>query len=248
MLFAGLHPSWAQAVEAACGEDTSQSEARRAHDCHSKGLELFESGDFRQSKAFFEKARALHPRPIMQYNIGSCCEAIANESPDTAPLTRTEKNEKLAHIRCAIDAFEQYLSEEPSSPKRAALLRRIDSFRAREQALVRPPPAPKPSKKPPPKGPPPSLSPAPWIIAGGGALGLVAGIVLAALAVNRSDDAQAAEVQIERAELHDEATTLALGANIAFVGGGVLMGAGIAWGIVDVVFTNQARAQVSIRY
>lgn len=244
MLVAPAYPSLAHAVEAACGEDATQSEARRAHDCHSKGLELFEKGEFRESKAFFEKARVLHPRPIMHYNIGSCCEAIANERPDTAPLTRVEKNEKLAHVRCAIEAFEQYLNEEPSSPKRAALLRRIDSFRAREQALLRPPPR----SKPPPKGPPPTPSPAPWIVAGGGALGLVAGIVLAALAVDRSDEAQAAEVQIERAELHDQATTLALGANIAFVAGGVLMGAGIAWGIVDVVFTNQARAQVSIRY
>jgi tetratricopeptide (TPR) repeat protein len=87
----------------------------------------------------------------------------------------------------------------------------------------------------------------PWVVAGVGAAGLVAGGVLAGLASARRDDAaQPARSGREAYDGFQEASSLALGANIAFGVGGALLLGGAIWGIVDLVGVSDAnRARAS---
>lgn len=100
---------------------------------------------------------------------------------------------------------------------------------------------PAPAVWPPPREarpPPPSPSPAPWVLAGLGAAGIVTGGVLGALALDARASRDAAcpstnDCDVTTALAHDgRMRDMALGANVSFVAGASLVVGGVAWWLV----------------
>lgn len=69
----------------------------------------------------------------------------------------------------------------------------------------------------------------PWVVTGVGVAGLGAGVVLALVSRGRHDAAVREPVQTIAQDKQDEASSLATGATIAFVAGGVVTAAGLTW-------------------
>lgn len=204
-----------------------------------RGKKAYQEGRFAESAALLTEAYDLEKEPVLVYN-----------------LARAQDG--LGEFEKAIASYELYLSTAKEVPDRGAIEQRLTTLkkaiedkarlaserdaalRAQEEAAKAPPVAP-PPKPPAPVAEPDSASAAPWIIAGLGALGVGAGATLGALALSKDSDAGAATTsQVDAVDLHDSATGLALGATIAFTVGGVVLGTGLIWGIVDVATLDGA--------
>ena len=194
------------------GVDAAVDHAARAR-------RAYERGDFREAIRLYTRARELRPDPTLLFNLARCHEALAT----------------LPDLEQAVAEYEAYLRERPDSADRAAVERRGDALREQIRVLrdkARPAPVVAPS----PAAPPPiKRSPVPWILAGVGAGGLIAGITVGALAVGKRSDAAAEPSAMAANDLESSARGLAAGANVAFVAGGSLMVAGAIWGLIDLI-------------
>jgi hypothetical protein len=88
---------------------------------------------------------------------------------------------------------------------------------------------------PPPPGGPPVLLIGGAASAGVGVLGVASGAILGVLATTINDDALARPFQDERAELAGQAQGMALGANVGFIGGGLLLATGGALVVMSLI-------------
>lgn len=226
------------------------AEQKQALELFGKGKEAYKAGRFEDAVKLLEAAYALHPEPVLLYNLARAQEGLG-KFPE------------------AIAAYEKYLASEKEIPDRAGIEQKVANLkrtveeqdrlaRERDEALKKkeqPGDATSAQSTPPPKPAPPEErpgpSPWPWTIAALGAGGLVAGGVLGGLALGKNDDAEAAASQLDAATLRDEADGLALGSTIAFIAGGVVLAAGASWGIADVVIKSKddsaPAATVSVR-
>jgi hypothetical protein len=75
----------------------------------------------------------------------------------------------------------------------------------------------------------------PWIVAGAGVVGVGAGVVLGVLSHGHYVDARDEPLRTPAETEYSSAQSFATGANVAFIVGGVLAAAGLAWGLVDVL-------------
>ncbi|NUP06888.1 MAG: tetratricopeptide repeat protein [Polyangiaceae bacterium] len=216
-----------------------------------QALELFEqskgeyrAGRFTEAVALLEKAYALHPEPVLLYNLARA-------------------HEGLGEFAKAVEEYERYLTSATEIPDRGAIEQKVTSLKRtieeqarlekeRDEAMKKQAEEreARPSK---PVGPAPekttrSPSPIPWIVVGIGAGGLGAGIATGVLALSRNDEAEAAPSQQETVELRDEADTFALASTISFIAGGVVLGAGAIWGIVDVTVLSGEETPVSVSF
>ena len=94
----------------------SDADARQIHEA---GVVAFEAGSYEAAMRLFERAYELSERPELLYNIGTTAD-------------RLRENEK------ALDAFQRYLDQVPQAANRAAVERRVEVLQqslAREQAL-----------------------------------------------------------------------------------------------------------------
>lgn len=82
---------------------------------------------------------------------------------------------------------------------------------------------------------------APWIVAGGGAALVITGAALAAVAASRRDGAASQPTGQLVFDDQRSAQQLALGANISFGVGGAILGAGVIWGLVELVQHRRAQ-------
>lgn len=89
-------------------------------------------------------------------------------------------------------------------------------------------------------------SPWPWVVAGGGAAGIVVGTALGVVANERHGDAVRAETQIDASARAADAQTFAMGANVALMAGGVLLGVGLTWGVIDLTDDPVAEGPVGV--
>ncbi|NUO53281.1 MAG: tetratricopeptide repeat protein [Polyangiaceae bacterium] len=220
----------------AAADDAGQKQALELFE---QGKSAYKEGRFADSVALLEKAYALYPEPVLLYN-----------------LARSQ--EGLGQFSLAIEAYEKYLASEKDVPDRGAIEQKVANLKRtveeqaklakeRDDALR----ADKDGAKGPDQPPPPeeqSISPWPWVLAGLGVGGVVAGAVTGSMAVSRNDDAESAPSQKETAQLRGEAEDLALVSSVAFGVGGALAAGGIIWGIVDVTMgSSDADAKVSVR-
>lgn len=203
------------------------AERAKALELYEQGKAAYSAGKFSESIALIEEAYALEPAPVLLYNLARAHEA-------------------KGALAKAVEAYERYLATEEDVPDRggieekvAVMKRRIEErerlARERDEALKKEhddelkrravvPPPPEES----------APSPWPWVVAGIGGAGLVSGAVTGALALSRDNDARVADSQAQTVTLRDEAETLSLASTISFIAGGVILGAGVTWGIVDV--------------
>lgn len=193
----------------------------RAADLFKKGADAYLHGDFALAISFIDEAYAIDPQPVLVYN-------------------KARAHEGLGHADEAIALYEQYLSEEPSSPDRGAIEQRLATLRKqkeerlaveKERAVVEKERAERAAAPPPP--PPHERSVLPYIVAGVGVVGLVTGTIFGLMASSKEDDGAAQRVQQKAIDDRDTGATFATVANISFIAGGALLAAGAVWWALD---------------
>jgi tetratricopeptide (TPR) repeat protein len=191
-----------------------------------RALELFEqsaaayrAGDLERAQRLLEEAYALDPDPTLLYNLARVYEGLGKLEAAVAAyrdyIARVTEAEDLGAIEKRIATLEQQITELRGAAERERV----------------PPPAPPPSVEtsaPTTRRPP---SPAPWIVAGVGAVGLGAGAALGVLARAAHRDAVAEGSFTRARELQDRATLRATAANVSLIAGGALVVAGVGWGL-----------------
>jgi hypothetical protein len=92
-----------------------------------------------------------------------------------------------------------------------------------------------------------SIDPVPWIVAGVGVAVLGAGVAFGV--VSQDYDTQAADepVMATAVDLHSQAETFAILANVFFIAGGLTAAAGLVWGIVSLTGGGDEETEVSAR-
>jgi tetratricopeptide (TPR) repeat protein len=212
-----LAPGAARADEAA---------RQRALELYDRGKASFQAGRFEESLGWLQQAYAIEPAPVLLYNMGRAHEAKGD-------------------LAAAVSAYDRYLREAEQVPDRAAIEAHLVALRAQLATRERPTAQPIAAAPPGDATPaPPEASPSavPWVLAGVGVAGVGAGVVLGVLALGKHDDAQAA-AQAEGPALQGSAEDLGTASTVALVVGGVVAGAGISWGLVDVFGTGAPSAR-----
>ncbi len=217
---------------------------------HQRALSLFDrsrheydAGRFDEAASLLREAYSLEADPVLLYNMARAYEGAG-------------------HIQEAADTYQRYLAEAGDIRDRGAIERRLETLRAqlarqeeleRESAREAEAPAPEPTPEvepppsPPPALPPPSggVDPAPWIVAGAGALGVGAGLVLGAFAQDSHASAAIEPVHERAFAEQQQAYDLATGANIAFIAGGAIAVAGLVWAIISLATSGPSRESAS---
>ena len=189
-------------------DDASSASDARALELFEKSEAAYDAGRFADAIALLRESYALKKEPVLLYNMGRSYEGLGD-------------------IGAAAEAYEGFLRAQPRTPDRGALERRIATLRrqlAEKEAL----------KKKASQRPARSPSAVPWVVAGVGAAGLVTGAVIGVMAGQRNDDAKTEPTYVTAEHLHSQAVTFTKVANISFIAGGVLLAAGVVWGILDV--------------
>jgi tetratricopeptide (TPR) repeat protein len=215
----------------------SEAEARTLA---SKAKKAFEDGNYKTAASLLERATQLSSSPTLLYNLGRA----------------RERSKDLAG---AIEAYESYLETEPPSSDATAtratvnaLKERIEEQRKlkaleekRSDVPIRTVPtatlaAPEPKSPatvkiaaPPPKS---ALRVAgPWVTIALGAAALGVGIGLGFSAQSLSQKAAMSSSVDEAVSLQNQALAQVTGANVASIGGGIVLTAGLTWLIVELV-------------
>ena len=201
-------------------------DAARAAQLFEEGAAHYRAGRFDLAIDLLGKAHALAGEPVLLFNLAKAYEGKGD-------------------LEKAIEAYERYLDDAKDITDRGAIEARVETLRGQlaARAALEKKAAAERAERDKERSP----SPIPWIIAGAGVTGLVAGAALGAFASGREDDAVAEPTHRDAAALRDEAEQLALGANIALAVGGALLAGGVTWGIVDVVLAIPEDAPVALR-
>jgi len=204
--------------------------AKRAVELFRQSAELYREGKFREAVDLLREAYRLKQEPVLLYNLGRACENMGAEGS-----------------ACAIDAYSRYLAENPDAKNRGAIEQRIAILRAQREEPVsaaRTPPAPaSPAVRPAPAAAPRGPSIAPWLVAGAGVAGLVAGGVLGGIALAKHGAAEDEPRQIPSDEQQASAEGFATAANVAFVAGAALMVIGGVWVGIDLRAAGATKAE-----
>jgi tetratricopeptide (TPR) repeat protein len=185
-----------------------------------QSADLYRQGKFDEAARLLERAYALHPEPVLLYNLGRAYEG-------------------LGEAQKAIDAYTHYLEQVPKAKDRGALERRMKTLReslekdeklAAEQKdqQARPPtPAPAPA----PATPPPAHGAGvwPWVVTGVGAATIGAGLFVGIQAKSKRSDAQDNPVNRDAAEELDNAKSMASTANVLLIAGTLITAGGVTW-------------------
>ncbi len=222
---------------AAPAKSGGESEARALA---SKAKKAFEDGNYKGAASLLERATQLSSSPTLLYNLGRA-------------------RERAKDLAGAIEAYENYLETEPPSSDAAAsratvnaLKERIEEQRKlkaleekRNDVPIRTAPAASlalPEPKSPAEvriSPPPPKSAlrvaGPWVSIALGAAALGVGIGLGFSAQSLSQKASMSSSVDEAVMLQNQALAQVTGANVASIGGGIVLTAGLTWLIVELV-------------
>ncbi len=172
----------------------------------------YENGRFQDAVDALREAYRLKPEPVILYNIARAREGLGD-------------------VAGAANSYGEYLAADPRAPDRGAIEKRISTLKAqlrerdelqrqRDNARAR---AGRPAR---------SAGAVPWVVAGAGAAGLVAGAVFGALSVLRHD-AALGDAQTSVDGDQSVARTFATASYASLLAGGVVLGIGVVWAIVD---------------
>jgi tetratricopeptide (TPR) repeat protein len=179
----------------------------------------YAEGDYLGAIELLEQARALDPAPATFRLIGRAFEALGD-------------------LERAAEHYEEYVRRAPQASDRGEVEQRALNIRRRialRKAIAEEPaPEPEPPMtEPVTERPVEGITPWPWVIAAVGASGVVAGAVMGVLAEDAHDDAVAEPSALAAEDLQGQAETLAAGANLAVILGGLATAIGAVWGIVE---------------
>ncbi len=212
--------SHAQTAEAREYEPPMSAEDR-AFALFEESQEHYNAGDFDEAATLLEQAYAIHPEPVLLYNLGRAKEG---------------RNDAAG----AIEAYRTFLEQSPDTEDRGAIEARIASLQSgldersraederrrleqeREAAEARARTSSQTGRRA-----------GAWILAATGAVALGTGALLGVLSNRAEEQAQNTEVHLEATRELDRAENLSLGANIAFAGGGALLLTGVTWLLVS---------------
>lgn len=203
-----------------------KKEEARASQLFDKAETEYQAGHFQAAIDLLLEAQRLAPDAVLDYNLARAYEGMGD----------------LDH---ALESYRAYLAADPKSKDRGAVEARIKSLEDLRAARNAPPPPTQPTPQPTrpvDPTPPPKPSPAPWIVAGIGALGLGVGGVLGGLSLSKSSEAKDPKTSgVDATDAHDQAKTFATAANGTFIGSSVVLAAGVIWGVVDVVTVSKKK-------
>ncbi|WP_157068921.1 hypothetical protein [Sandaracinus amylolyticus] len=220
----------------------TREEVERASVLFERSALAYSEGRFDAAAALLGEAYALSHEPILLYNLGRAHEGA--RAPERALdayrlyLEQAPDAENASLVRERVEVIERELSDaeaervrvrreqEDAAREREAAAERARIAAEQEQALRRAAEQERRRREAEP-------SPWPWVVGGVGVAGLGAALAVGIVAMERHADAAAAETQVEAVGIFDEAQSLAIGANVGLVVGGVLLGVGVAWGVVD---------------
>lgn len=214
-----------------------EAEQKQALELYAKGKEAYKEGRFEDAVKLIDAAYALHPEPVLLYNLARAHEGLGDFPKAIAAYEKYLTTEKQIADRGAIE--QKVTSLKRTVEEQARLARERDEALKAKAGAERPQDPKEPPRDPAKEGDSRGPSPWPWTIAALGAGGLVAGGVLGGLALSKNDEAEGAPTQLDAATLREEADGLALGSTISFIAGGVVLAAGAAWGIADVVLASR---------
>jgi tetratricopeptide (TPR) repeat protein len=203
----------------------------RAADLFKASVEAYRGGDFERTVALLNEAYTLDPQPVILYNLGRAYEGLGNGE-------------------AAIDAYDRYLKADPKATDRASIEQRVatlqrqrdekknlesqrDQERLRAQVAAEEQRRAEARAKQRTQEAPRSRSVAPYIVAGLGAAGLVAGAAFGLVANSKHDNAASERVQQTAIDQQDSAKSLATISTISFIAGGVLLAGGVTWWLLD---------------
>jgi len=180
-----------------------------------------------------EAAFAAYDRAQSYYREGRFQEAVDeleaafSRCPDAAIAHNLARAyEGMADFDGAAAAYERYLAQAPAASDRPAVERRIANLRAKAAAE----PTTVVVVKEQPVG---FADVAPWTVFGVGLLGVGAGAVVGSVALEAHDEAKTAASHRDAVAADLRGGELAGASTGLFVGGGVLVAAGLTWAIVE---------------
>jgi tetratricopeptide (TPR) repeat protein len=202
------------AIASAQGE----SEEREALVLFEDSVVAYQEGRFDDAVELLTRAYEMHPEPVLLYNLARAEDGGGNFAD-------------------AVESYERYLFEAGDIPDRGAIEQRVATLRANLDERARlgrlddvSDSAPAAAEEP---DDGPGVNPLPWVVVGVGAVGIGVGAVLGVMALGAHDEALVAPSQEETADAQSRAEGLAVGSTIAFIAGGVLVAAGVTWGIIS---------------
>jgi len=200
----------------------------------------YKRGEFERAAALLREAYALHPEPLLLYNLARALEGLGD-------------------FVGAIEQYERYLNLATEIPDRGAIERRLETLRAqvakptatdgdpaarttplvsdtRTDGAIGVVPGTHEGDRRVDRGEPAmQASPRrlPWLIGGGGVVVLGTGVLFGYLSQARHDAAVDEPVQREAARLQDQASSYATLSTSALIVGGVAVVGGAAWAVLD---------------
>lgn len=208
-----------------------------------QGAAAYGEGRYADAAALFEQAYTLGAEPVLLYNLGLAYE-------------------RAGEVARAIDAYERFLAAVPDAAERTEVERSLETLRRQrdlEAELREREARPEPIEPevvpetveavavPVEVAPGPSPSAAPWVIAGVGIAGVLAGVGVGVAAQSDYDAARGEPSHARAVALERSANDLATAANVCFFAGGAVALIGGIWGIVDVATLGPSEAPVAVR-
>lgn len=203
--------------------EPSKAAKKEAFRLFGESEKRYREGKFEEAATLLRRAYELDPAPTLLFNLARALESAGD-------------------LAGAVDGYRKYLAADPKAKDRGAIEKRLATLEAQlaeraELARIKeadPPEPPrvatrdhtavtstKPSER--------SLHPAPLVLGGVGAAGLLAGGILGIMAGGKRSAAED-EPDFQTAQrFDDDARGLATGANVAFATGGAVLTAGIVW-------------------
>lgn len=216
--------------------EPSKAAKKEAFRLFGESEKRYREGKFEEAAALLRRAYELDPAPTLLFNLARALESAGD-------------------LAGAVDGYRKYLAADPKARDRGAIEKRLATLEAQlaERAeLARIKEAdPAPSPPDPPRAverehnavttsplAERSIHPAPLVLSGVGAAGLLAGGILGIMAGGKRGAAED-EPDFQAAQrLDDDAKELATGANVAYATGGAVLTAGIVWLVLELSAEN----------
>jgi tetratricopeptide (TPR) repeat protein len=158
-----------------------EAEQKQALELYAKGKEAYKEGRFEDAVKLIDAAYALHPEPVLLYNLARAHEGLGDFPKAIAAYEKYLTTEKQIADRGAIE--QKVTSLKRTVEEQARLARERDEALKAKAGAERPQDPKEPPRDPAKEGDSRGPSPWPWTIAALGAGGLVAGGVLGGLAL-----------------------------------------------------------------
>jgi len=209
---------WVNVIHA---QDEEDPDLQRAVMLFEESEAAYNDGRFDEAAAMLRRAYSLHDDPLLLFNLARALEGDGD-------------------LDGAIESYQQYIDEAPDAEDRGAVEARLRTLRAQRDELADDGDEEEEEEEEEiaeeeeddAGG---GVSLAPWLTAAGGLAVVAVGGVFGAMSQSKALDADNEPVQETAKALHDDASTMATLANVFFVVGGVIVAAGVTWGVIDLM-------------